>query len=289
MANFFNKLWRYVSASANQKLDEKADPRVQIEQAIQDAQKQHQVLVQQAAAVLGNRRQLEMKLARQLSEVENVQASTRQSLVLADQARATGDLAKAQQFENSAQSFATQLIAAETSVNDLKNLHDQALQSAEQAKAAVEDNELRLRNQLAERSKLLTQLEHAKMQEQMSSALSRMSELQPAGDTPSLTQVRDKIEKRYATALGQHELASQGVEARMLEVRKSTMDMQATNRLAEIRAGLAAGSTNTPAVGAGGAATPSLEKGANPAIESGQPAAATETDRSAGAAAPPQQ
>jgi len=77
--------------------------------------------------VIGNQRQLEMKLNRQLGEIEKYQSSARQALVLADQARAQGDARKAQQYEQSAQAFATQLITAEQSVEDLKTLHDQSL------------------------------------------------------------------------------------------------------------------------------------------------------------------
>src|ERR1700742_2029237 len=94
--------WKYMSAWFGAKIDEKADPKIQIEQAIQEAQRQHQALTQQAANVLGNRRQLEMKLARQLDEVERLQGSARQALVLADQARSSGDVAKANEYEQSA-------------------------------------------------------------------------------------------------------------------------------------------------------------------------------------------
>jgi phage shock protein A len=247
MANFFRRLGRYLHASANAKFDERADPRIQIEQAIQDAQRQHQALTQQAAAVLGNRRQLEMRLARQLSEIEQLQTSAGQSLQLAQQAAASGDAKRSAEFETAAQSFANQLVSAETAVEDLKALHEQALQAAEQAKQAVSDNEQRLRAQLAERSKLLTQLESAKLREQMNASLASMSELQPQQDTPNLAEVRDKIEKRYASALGQSELASSGVEARMLEVRKATMNAAASNRLEQIRASLP-GSTAPPAL-----------------------------------------
>src|ERR1700710_1257729 len=108
MANFFRRLGRYLHASANAKFDERADPRIQIEQAIQDAQRQHQALTQQAAAVLGNRRQLEMRLSRQLSDIEQVQTSAGQSLLLARQAATAGDTKRAGEFETAAQSFATQ-------------------------------------------------------------------------------------------------------------------------------------------------------------------------------------
>lgn len=70
----------------NSKIDEKADPKVQIQQAIEDAQRQHQALSQQAASVIGNQRQLEMKLSRQLDEVEKLNANARQAVNLADQA-----------------------------------------------------------------------------------------------------------------------------------------------------------------------------------------------------------
>jgi len=238
VANPFVKGWKYFMALLSGKLDEHADPKIQIQQAIEEAQRQHQQLTQQAAAVIGNQRQLEMKLARQMSEVEKLQGSARQALVLADQARAAGDEAKAQQYEQTAQTFATQLVAAEQSMEDLKSLHDQALQAAEQAKRAVEDNAHRVQTKLAERSKLLTQLEQAKMQEQVSASLSSMSQLSAPGTTPSLDEVREKIESRYAKALGSAELAQNSVEGRMMEVQKSTLDMAGQSRLDQIRASM---------------------------------------------------
>lgn len=70
------------------KIEENADPKVQIQQAIEDAQRQHQELSQQAAAVIGNQRQLEMQLNRRLAEIEKLQGNTRQAIQLADKARA---------------------------------------------------------------------------------------------------------------------------------------------------------------------------------------------------------
>jgi phage shock protein A len=238
MANGFTKAWKYLMALFSSKVDEYADPKVQIQQAIEDAQRQHQALSQQAAAVIGNQRQLEMKLNRQLGDIEKFQASARQALVLADQARAAGDDAKAAQFEQSAQAFATQLVTAEQSVEDLKTLHDQAIQAAGQAKMAVDRNSMMLQQKIAERTKLLSQLEQAKMQEQAARSLQQMSELAAPGNTPSLEEVRDKIEKRYANAIGSAELAQNSVQGRMLEVQASAVDMAGSSRLEQIRASL---------------------------------------------------
>ena len=240
MANPFVKAWKYLMALFDSKIEENADPKVQIQQAIEDAQRQHQELSQQAAAVIGNQRQLEMQLNRRLGEIEKLQANTRQALQLADKARAEGDEKKAVEYENAAEAFAAQLVTAEQSVEDTKQLHDQALQQADQAKQAVERNAMALQQKVAERTKLLSQLEQAKMQEKVSESLQSMNAL-TAGSTPNLDQVREKIERRYANALGQAELAQNSVEGRMAEVQQAGIQMAGHSRLEQIRAEMQGG------------------------------------------------
>ena len=236
MANPFVKGWKYLMALFDNKIEENADPKIQIEQAIEEAQRQHQELSQQAAAVIGNQRQLEMQLNRRLSEIEKLQQNTRNALNLADKARAEGDAQKATEYENAAEAFAAQLVTAEQSVEDTKKLHDQALQQAEQAKKAVERNGMALREKVNERSKLLSQLEQAKMQEKVSESLSSMNELTANGNTPSLDAVRDKIERRYSKALGQAELAENSVSNRMQEIEQAGVQLAGHSRLEQIRA-----------------------------------------------------
>jgi hypothetical protein len=81
--------------------------------------------------------------------------------------------------------------------------------------------------------------------------------------------VRDKIEARYANALGQAELAQTSVEGRMLEVQKATLDVAGASRLDQIRA-----SMGQPAV-TGQAPAPALEEGTPsvPTSAAGQSAA----------------
>ena len=268
MANPFAKGWRYFLALFGAKIDEYADPKIQIQQAIEDAQRQHQGLVQQAAAVIGNQRQLEMKLNRQLADIEKLQASTRQALNMADDARSKGDEQGAQRYEQTAQQFATQLVTAEQNVEDLKTLHDQSIGAAQQAKQAVERNAQVLQQKLAERTKLLSQLEQAKMQEQVSASLRSMSEVAAPGNTPSLDEVRDKIEKRYSTALGQAELAQNSVQGRMLEVEQASTDFAGQSRLEQIRASMRPAGQVGPGQTAPGQAAPA------PTQQQGAPAPA---------------
>ncbi|HZE38367.1 MAG TPA: PspA/IM30 family protein [Stackebrandtia sp.] len=269
MANPFVKGWKYMMALFGAKIDEYADPKIQIQQAVEEAQRQHQALTSQAAAVIGNQRQLEMKLSRTMSEVEKLQSQARQALVLADKARGEGDEKKATEYESSAQIIASKLVSTEQSLEDMKVMHDQAIGAAEQARQAVENNQMMLQQKLAERSKLLSQLEQAKMQETIASSLESMSSIAAPGTVPNLEEVRDKIEKRYATAMGRADLAGNSVEGRMLEIQKSTVDMAGASRLEQIRASLQGdklGSGDKP------------EAVADTAADSGEPASVSRLD-----------
>lgn len=268
MANGLVKAWRYISAWFGAKVDENADPEIQIRQAIEDAQRQHVSLNNQAARVIGTQRELELKLDRQLAEIESLQAQARQALVLADQARAAGDEAKAAEFEETAGMLANELVTAESSATDLKQMHDQSVAAAQQARQAVQDNAMRLQEKMAQRTKLLGQLEQAKMQEQVSAALNQMGQLSAPGNTPSLDEVRDKIERRYAHALGQADLAQNSVQGRLQEVRRATTNMAGQARLAEIRASLGSGTGGT---GSAGGASGALSNAAPPALEKATP------------------
>ncbi|MGP9723380.1 PspA/IM30 family protein [Corynebacterium sp. AOP40-9SA-29] len=263
MANPFSKAWKYLMALFDSKIEENADPKVQIEQAIREAQNQHRQLSQQAAAVIGNQRQLEMKLNRQLAEIEKLQANTKQALTLSDKARSEGDNQKAVEYENAAEAFAAQLVTSEQSVEDMKQLHDQSLQQADQAKKAVERNSMQLQQKVSERTKLLSQLEQAKMQEKVADSLQSMDRAASA-DSPNLDQVREKIERRYSNALGQAELAENSVQGRMAEVEQAGVHMAGHSRLEQLRAEMGGGNSGQNAVSG---------SGSQQAINQGQPQA----------------
>lgn len=235
MLKVIRRAWRYLAAALSGRLDELSDPRIQIEQAIQDAKEQHQRLTQQAAAVIGNERELEMKYARAIEEAEKLQANARQAVMLSEQARAAGDEQKALSYEDSAKAFASRLVAAETAMQDMQTMHAHAKQASSQARAAVENNAMALQKKIAERMRLLSQLDQAKMQEQLNKAMGDLTGLTPQGDTPTMDQVRDKIEKRYARALGEAELTSNSVEARMIEVERAAIDVEGAARLEAIK------------------------------------------------------
>src|SRR5207302_7277482 len=220
-------------------------------------------LTEQAANVIANQKQTEMRLNRAMEELEKQNTSARQAVLMADEASKSGDQDKATEYTRAAEAFANRLVATEKEVESLKQLHLQSAQAAEAAKGAVAQNSSALQEKLTERQKLLSQLDQAKMQEQMNRAMASLSE-SVGQDVPTLDEVRQKIEARYAKALGTSELTGSSVETRMLEVEQAQMNDQAQSRLAELRSQLGLPSADTapegaPAEGAsapeGGAAT----------------------------------
>jgi phage shock protein A len=246
MIDVLRRRWRYFTAQTESKFEANADPKVQLEQAIADAQDQHRRLIEQAANVVANQKQHELQLNRAMEQLEKVNASTRQALMMAQDASQRGDNDKARDYNQTAEAFANQLVATENHVNDLKTLSLQSAQAADQARAAVQQNSLALQQKLAERQKLMSQLDQAKMQEQLNRAMSSLNQTVDH-DAPSLDQVRAKIEARYAKAVGTSELTGQTVEARMLEVQQATIGAEARTRLDSMREemGLPSGSGGT--------------------------------------------
>ena len=246
--------WKYMTARMRQRQEERADPQVQLEQAIEEAKKQHQLLTEQAAAVISNQHQLQIQLGRAIDDVEKLKASTAQALRLEDQAARDGDPKRAAEFEQTARAFATNLASAEQRMEEMKSLHDTALVAAAKARSAVDQNRGLLQEKVAERSRLLSQLEQARMQERMNAAMRQMSASSLdtlASDTPTLDEVRTKIEARYAKALAGADLAQGSVDVRMLEVQQTMLESKGDARLEEIRKSLGlppGGTTPTVAV-----------------------------------------
>ena len=99
MYALLTRAWRYLVAWLESGLDSMADPRVQVEQAIEEAKRQHLLLTRQAAAVIGNQRELEIRIGRTGAVSSGLLASASRSLRAAAAAREAGDEPRATSFE----------------------------------------------------------------------------------------------------------------------------------------------------------------------------------------------
>ena len=237
MANPFSKGWKYLMQSFDTKIDQNADPKVQIQQAVAAAKEQHKAISEHAANIIGNRNQLQMKMERLIKSQEDLQNKARTALQAAQKAEAAGDVEKSQQFNNAAEVIATQLVSVEQELEQIKQAYASADHAAKEAQAKQQQSEANLKEQLSQVGQLESQLNQARMQEQTAKTMDSMNQFND-DNVPTLDGVRDKIERRYANALGQQELMKDSMTDRMVEIESGSTDDAAASRLDQIRASL---------------------------------------------------
>lgn len=235
MSTLLTRSGRYLAALVNETLNRLADPRLQVGMAVEESRRRHQLLTEQAGAVLGNQRELEIKVGRALAEMERLRSAARQALVLVDRARRNGDAAAADAHERTAGLLATQLAAAESVAAELAEARDRAGKAAEAARQAVERSAYLLQISLSDASRLLTEIETARMQERVADALAGLDGAAPTGADPTLGEIRSRVDRRIALAAARAELAGSGPAARMLEIERAGLEEAGRQKLDGIR------------------------------------------------------
>ena len=198
----FKKLFHYFKAKADSEFEDRADAAIQLKQAITELQQQHRRLQQQAGLIIGQQKQCQIQLSNKQREHEKLTAQIEQYLETSlDQLTAPEQRA---QVEGQAERAANRLCLIESEIEDLKQLHADSDQASQHARTQVEQSKYRLDTKMAEYKRLQLQNNQVKMQETINKSRGSM-ELNPA--VPDMDRVKEKIETRYANALGAAEIA----------------------------------------------------------------------------------
>ncbi len=236
----FKKWWNYIKAWFTKKSNEVMDPEIEIEQAIQDAQKKDQQLRNQAAQVIAHRTQVAGELEDAAGDVAEAKELAKQALLKADASTKAGNAADAQKWNAAASTVAMRLQAAQNTEEMLRKQLSLADEQSTKAKEAVQANAASVQQLAAKRMELLGQLEAAKMQEKVNDAMSSMTAT-VGQDSPSLEEVENKIQARMAQASAKAELEASTGEGALAELKKSTMELEASATLDSLRAELGLG------------------------------------------------
>jgi phage shock protein A len=228
------RIWGYLKQLFRGVAESAMDPEVEIEQAISEARASDQRLRNQAAKVIAHRTQLESKIERAASELGTARETAKQALMRAEEAKNAGDAAGVEKWTTAAQSLALKIQAAESNVNGLKSQYEIALQQSEDAKAAVQQNAMRVQELAAKRMELVGKLEQAKMQEAVNSAMETMTASLET-EAPSLSKIEDKIEGRLADAKAHTEVRGVTPEGAEQELREAVSLAEADAKLEELR------------------------------------------------------
>ena len=247
------------------------DPGIQIEQALQEAQKRDGELREQAARVIAHRTEVEMRLGRAVEESAKAREQAGQALRNADAATRAGKAGNTDKWTRAAQALALQMQAKESEVENLKAQHATASEQADLAKRQANENALQLQELAAKRMELVGKLEQAKMQEAVNRT---MEQLNRPVDTsgPSLGEIEDKINSRMAQASARAELSSASIEGAQQELERSMRQAEAPMPAREAPRG----ARPRPGAGRGDAPARERRRRRRPA-PAGAPAPAAET------------
>lgn len=234
---FFKRLWGYIKTLFRVKTEAAMDPEIEIEQAIHEAKKRDQDLRNQAAKVVAHRVQLESKIERAADDVGEARELAKQALLKAQESTAGGDAAGAEKWTKAAQGLAMKLQASENNLSSLKSQYESAVEQADDAKKATQQNALRLQELAAKRMELVGDLQQAKMQESVNEAVEAISATMD-DDQVSLSKVEEKIEQRKAQAMAKAELREATPEGAESELREAVSMAQADAKLDELKAEL---------------------------------------------------
>lgn len=248
----FRRIWNYLRQLFRSAAERAMDPAIEIEQAITEARRRDQQLRNQAAKVIAHRTQIEQKIEGTAKDVGEAREMAKQALLRAESSKNQGDTAGMERWTQAAQSLALRLQAAESNLSGFKEQYEIAIQQAETAKTTVQQNAMRLQELAAKRLQLVGQLEQARMQEAVNSAVESISASMEM-NAPSLERVEEKIQVRLAEAKARTELREATPEGAEAELRDAISLAQADARLEELKRELGLATEGT---GTGAEATP---------------------------------
>jgi phage shock protein A len=219
----FKRANSYAQAKAQSELDEHADPRVQLEQAIGALQEHHQDLEAAASHVIAQDKMAKMRLA----DLNDQEARYTKSALAAQQ---QGNL-------DVARTFATKLASVREQIQSLTPQIPQLEEAANEAREAVQESSDQLQQKMNERNTILGQIDQARMQQEMASSLKAVSDLTRSSDVPSFDEIKQKVAGQYAVAQADTELSSTSPEVLEMHAHHAEINSEADDILAQLSAG----------------------------------------------------
>jgi phage shock protein A len=230
--------WKYLAVKLRVAHEERADPKVQLEQAILEARAEHRKLSDAAALVVAQQKQAQDRLDAKVVECDKAKASAGQALLMIDREARLGHADKVATFTTAAEGLANRVLGFERELRELDQALLQATRAAEQAKAAVVQNATALQSKLDEQERLLSVLDRAKMQEALNVARGQLDDVL-GDDVPTFAEVERKILNRQAVAEAKGELsalqASAKVDPGLLEIEAAQRSAEAQALLVQMR------------------------------------------------------
>jgi phage shock protein A len=213
------------------------DPEQILQQTIRDMRDRVPELNNSVAQVMATERLLAKSKERLETQVVDLDSKIKAAIKMNRDDIATAYIGQLQQAQLDLQKTGQQL--------------DHASRASDQARKARDNYILQMQQRTAEAMQLINQSKQAKLQESLAQT---MASFELGDDAATFNEMREKIDRRAATAEAKLQLGTSGVDQQMQEIEREAMDMQLQDKLLEYKRGMGligAGQQETPALPSG--------------------------------------
>src|ERR671914_21817 len=233
----WSRMKRSVRALFGGLIEKTEDPELVLQQTIRDMRDRVPELNNSVAQVMATERLLAKNKDRLAEQVVELDSKIKAAIKMNRDDIASAYIGQLQQAQLDLQKTSQQL--------------EYAGNASKQALKARDNYVLQMQRRTAEAMQLINQSKQAKLQEQLAQT---MASFQLGDDAATFNEMREKIDRRAATAEAKLQLGSSGVDAQMQEIEREAMDMQLQDKLLEYKRGMGligAGQQETPALPSG--------------------------------------
>jgi phage shock protein A len=196
------------------------DPKVMLEQYIDDVRSKIPAMRSTAASVIAT----ELKLRAQIEELESQVGDLDRQIIAA--------VKLGPQYEAEAKMLIAAKATAEHSLAETRDQYGTAKTASEQARKALDDARLEVERRVREARALISQQEMTRMQEELSGL---MASFEIGDQSDVLQRARDRIRDRAAQAQARVELATKDVDSKLRDIRRATAQIGVDEQLREYK------------------------------------------------------
>jgi phage shock protein A len=214
-------------------IEKTEDPELILQQTIRDMRDRVPELNNAVTQVMATERLLSRNKERLEQQVVDLDSKIKASVKMGRDDIATAYIGQLQQAQLDLSKTSQQL--------------EHAGAASKQALKARDNYLLQMQRRTAEAMQLINQSKQAKLQEQLAQT---METFQLGDDASTFNEMRDKIDRRAATAEAKMQLSAASVDTQMQEIEREAMDMQLQDKLLEYKREMGLLGTGTAQPGA---------------------------------------
>jgi phage shock protein A len=210
----WNRLKRLFRSIFGGLIERAEDPELILQQVIRDMREKVPQMQSNVAQVMATEKLLQKEVVVLEREIVEFDAKVKAAIK-------TGR-------DDIARTYITALQEKQTALERSKTQLQSASAATEQAKRFLQNYILQMKKRTAEAQQLVNEARAAKMQEQLAQT---MASFQVGDDAGTFDEMRERIQRRAASAEARMELATGGVEAQIQDIEREALNLQVEDTL----------------------------------------------------------